>query len=75
MQQKLELSGYSSPAWRLQRALQGIFGATCLQGESAITAPPFFRHRQRERITIASGKDGGSEVISKRKSVHVRRGA
>ena len=160
MQEKLEMSGCSSPIWRLQRALQGIFGATYLQGESAITAPPLFssagrgevhfwgnshrrpkvflwealddqgrqycnkvvrirtdwvvwtrsnppkggehiqeqfkklgrimasqgrrlsgrrrqrartsRHKQGERITIASRKVGGSEVISKRKPVHVR---
>ena len=50
IQERLESTGYSSPTWRLQRALQNIHGATCVQGESAVTAPPFFKHAGR-RVT------------------------
>ena len=38
---------FSSPTWRLLRALQSIHGAVCVQGESAVTAPPFFKHAGR----------------------------
>ena len=47
IQEKLEATGYSSPTWRLQRALQSTYGAVCVQGESAVTAPPFFKHAGR----------------------------
>ena len=47
IQEKLESTGYSSPTWRVQRALQSIHGAVCVQGESAVTAPPFFKHAGR----------------------------
>ena len=41
-QGKIEAAGYCSPTWRLQRALRDLLNATYLQGESAVTAPPFF---------------------------------
>jgi len=41
-QGKIEATGYCSPTWRLQRALRGLLNGTCLLGESAVTAPPFF---------------------------------
>jgi hypothetical protein len=41
-QERLEVRGYRSPTWRLLRALQSLFSAVQLQGESAVTAPPFF---------------------------------
>ena len=41
-QDKLEEEGYRSPSWRVLRALKDIIGATRIQGESMITAPPFF---------------------------------
>ena len=41
-QDKLEEDGYRSPSWRVLRALKDIVAATRLQGESMITAPPFF---------------------------------
>ena len=47
MQEKLESLGYSSPTWRLLRALQSIHGAVCVHGESAVTTPPFFKHAER----------------------------
>jgi ribonuclease HI len=34
--------GYRSPTWRLLRALKSLFSAAQLQGESAVSAPPFF---------------------------------
>jgi hypothetical protein len=41
-QERLEVRGYRSPTWRLLRALQSVFSAVQLQGESAVTAAPFF---------------------------------
>ena len=41
-QDKLEEDGYRSPSWRVLRALKDIIAATRIQGESMITAPPFF---------------------------------
>ena len=41
-QERLEAMGYRSPTWRLLRALRSLFSAVQLQGESAVTAPPFF---------------------------------
>ena len=41
-QERLEARGYRSPTWRLLRALQSLLSAVQLQGESAVTAPPFF---------------------------------
>ena len=41
-QGKIEAAGYCSPTWRLLRALRGLLNGTCLLGESAVTAPPFF---------------------------------
>ena len=42
LQERLETMGYRSPTWRLLRALQSLLSAVQLQGESAVTAPPFF---------------------------------
>jgi hypothetical protein len=41
-QERLETMGYRSPTWRLLRALNSLFSAAQLQGESAVSAPPFF---------------------------------
>jgi hypothetical protein len=41
-QERLEAMGYRSPTWRLLRALQSLLSAVQIQGESAVTAPPFF---------------------------------
>jgi hypothetical protein len=41
-QERLEATGYRSPTWRVLRALQSLLSAVQLQGESAVTAPPFF---------------------------------
>jgi hypothetical protein len=39
---KIDAAGYCSPTWRLQRALRDLLNGTYLQGESAVTARPFF---------------------------------
>jgi hypothetical protein len=41
-QERLEVMGYRSPTWRLLRALKSLLSAVQLQGESAVTAAPFF---------------------------------
>jgi len=41
LQERLETMGYRSPTRRLLRALQSLLSAVQLQGESAVTAPPF----------------------------------
>jgi hypothetical protein len=41
-QERLEAMGYRFPTLRLLRALQSLLSAVQLQGESAVTAPPFF---------------------------------
>ena len=46
-QNRIEAAGYRSPSWRVLRSLQGIQAATQLQGESAVSAPPFSRSAGR----------------------------
>jgi hypothetical protein len=41
-QERLEAMRYRSLTWRVLRALQGLFSAVQLHGESAVTAHPFF---------------------------------
>jgi hypothetical protein len=41
-QERLEAMGYRSPTWRLLLTLKSLFSAVQLQGESAVSAPPFF---------------------------------
>ena len=50
-QERLEAAGYRSLTWRVLRA------STQLQGESALTAPPFFPNAGREQ----SGSGGTSK--------------
>jgi len=40
--EELEEAGYRSPTWAVLRALQQINSATRIEGEAAISAPPFF---------------------------------
>ena len=49
-QDRLEAMGYRSPTWRLLRALQSLLSAVQLQGESAVTPPPFFPRAGRGTI-------------------------
>ena len=61
-QDRLEATGYRSPSWRVLRALQGIREATQLQGESAVSAPPFFECFGRGRTTFW-GRASGPTVF------------
>jgi hypothetical protein len=40
-QEQLEAAGYRSPTLKVLRALQSLLAAEQLQGESAVTTPPF----------------------------------
>jgi hypothetical protein len=60
-QERLEAMGYRSPTWRLLRALQSLLSAVQLQGESAVTAPPFFPSAGRG-TTRFWGKDQGQTL-------------
>ena len=61
-QDKLEAAGYRSPSWRILRALQGLQAANQLQGESAVSAPPFFRSAGRGQTSFW-GKPSGPTVF------------
>ena len=61
-QDGIEAAGYRSPSWRVLRALQGIQAATQLQGESAVSAPPFFRSAGRGQ-TVFWGQPMGPTVF------------
>ena len=56
-QEQLEAAGYRSPTWKVLRALQSLLAAEQLQGESAVTAPPFFPSRERD-ISVLGGSEG-----------------
>jgi hypothetical protein len=49
-QERLEAAEYRSPTWRVLRALQSLLSAKPLQGESAVTAPPFFPNAGRGAV-------------------------
>ena len=54
-QEQIEADGYRSPSWRILRSLQKVYEA--LQGESAVTPPPFFRSAGRgERVFWGRGQ-------------------
>jgi len=54
--------GYRSPTWRLLRALQSLLSAVQLQGESAVTATPFFPSAGRGTMKFW-GKEQGPTVF------------
>ncbi len=58
LQERLETMGYRSPTWRLLRALQSLHSAVQLQGESAVTAPPFFPSAGRGTTKFRGKKQG-----------------
>jgi len=41
--EELEEDGYISPTWTVLRALQQINSATRIEGEAAMSVPPFFQ--------------------------------
>jgi hypothetical protein len=61
-QERLEAMGYRSQTWRLLRALQSLLSAVQLQGESAVSAPPFFPSAGRG-TTRFWGKEQGPTVF------------
>jgi hypothetical protein len=61
-QERLEATGYRSPTWKVLRALQSLRLAVQLQGESAVTAPPFFPSAGRG-MTRFWGNEQGPTVF------------
>jgi hypothetical protein len=49
-QDQLKPAGYRSPTWKVLRALQPLLAAEQLQGESVVTAPPFFPNAGRGTV-------------------------
>ena len=45
------------------RALQEVYGATRLQGESAVTAPPFFANAGRGKEVFWGSSDGPTDFL------------
>jgi hypothetical protein len=62
-QERLEAMGYRSPTWRLLRALQSLLSAVQLQGESAVTAPPFFPSAGRGTTRFWVKKQGPTVFV------------
>jgi len=60
---KLEEAGYRSPTWTVLRALQQIIGATRIEGEAAMSAPPFFQSAGRGDLLFWGEKEGPTVVI------------
>ena len=50
-----EEAGYRSPTWAVLRALQQINSATRIEGESAMSAPPFFQSAGRGDLLFWGG--------------------
>jgi len=59
----LEEPGYRSPTWAVLRALQQINNATRIEGEAAMSAPPFFQSAGRGDLLSWGGKEGPTVVI------------
>jgi hypothetical protein len=57
-QERLEATGYRSPTWRVLRALQSMLSAVQLQGESAVTAAPFFSSAGRRKTRFWGNEQG-----------------
>jgi len=59
----LEEAGYRSPTWAVLQALQQINSATRIEGEAAISAPPFFQSAGRGDLLFWGKKEGPTVVI------------
>jgi len=59
---EFEEAGYRSPTWAALRALQQINSATRIEGEAAMSAPPFFQSAGRGDL-LFWGKQEGLTVI------------
>ena len=54
--EELEKAGYRSPTWAVLRALQQINSATRMEGEAAMSAPPFIQSADEEIYSSGGGK-------------------
>ena len=61
--EELEETGYRSPTWAFLRALQQINSATKIEGEAAMSAPPFFQSAGRGDLLFWGKKEGRTVVI------------
>jgi len=59
----LEDAGYRSPTWAVVRVLQQINRATRIEGEAAMSAPPFFQSAGRRDLLFWGEKEGPTVVI------------
>jgi hypothetical protein len=59
----LEASGYRSPTWCILRALQTIFQANVVVGESTITASPFFEGAGRPSVFLGTSARTKSDPV------------
>jgi len=50
--EKLKEAGYRSPTWDVLRALQHIDSATRIEGEAAMSAPPFVQSAGRGELLL-----------------------
>jgi len=61
--EELEEAGYRSPTWAVLRALQQINSATRIEGEVAMSAPPFFQSAGRGDLLFWGENEGPNVVI------------
>jgi len=61
--EELEEAGYRSPTWAVLRALQQINSATRIEGEAAMSAPPFFQSAGRGDLLFWGEKERPTVVI------------
>jgi len=60
--EELDEAEYRSPTWAVLRALQQINSATRIEGEAAMSAPPFFQSAGRGNLLFWGGKEGPTVV-------------
>ena len=61
--EELEEAGYKSPTWAVLRALQQINSATRIEGEAAMSAPPFSQSAGRKDLLFWGEKEGATVAI------------
>ena len=61
--EELEEAGYRSPTWAVLRALQQMNSATRIEGEAAMSAPPFFQSAGRGDLLFWGGEEEPTVVI------------
>ena len=60
---ELEEAGYRSPMWAVLRALQQINSATRIEGEAAMSVPPYFQSAGQGDLLFWGKKEGPTVVI------------